>query len=188
MGAPSMPSAASSMNLIISNEQCNYEQAAEYVIYNFWAIELSCMVCSPMGSTLLMVYYGARLSACRWIRYVIHCISFAMTLHTHFLVCNISHPQANCLIIPNSFEQRLQYKDEIFKHPWGDWQALKCRVHQFGPLFSVYFAFLDIQGLMWRTIQHEDWIQSSSIYEEIIKTLQNCIYKHSTDSENVQRY
>jgi hypothetical protein len=38
MGALSVPSAASSMNLIISNEQCNYEQAAEYVIYNFWAI------------------------------------------------------------------------------------------------------------------------------------------------------
>jgi hypothetical protein len=49
-------------------------------------------------------------------------------------------------------------------------------------------AFLDIQGLMWKTIQHEDGIPSWSIHEEINKTLQNFIYKHSTDSENVQRY
>jgi len=67
-------------------------------------------------------------------------------------------------------------------------EPLNVRVNQFGPLFSVYLAFLDIQGLMWKTIQHEDGIPSSSIREEIIKTLQNFIYKHSTDSENVQRF
>ncbi len=147
MGAPIMPSAASSMDLIISNEQCNYEQAAEYVIYNFWAIVLSCMVCSPMGSTLPMVYYGARLSACRWIRYAINCMSFAMTLHPHFLVCKISHPQANCLIIPNSVEQRLHYKDEIFKHPWGDWWALKCQGEPIWSTFQCIFGFSWHSGL-----------------------------------------
>jgi hypothetical protein len=115
-------------------------------------------------------------------------MSFAMTLHPHFLVCKISHPQANCLIIPNSIEQRLQYKVRFSSiHEEID-EPLNVRVNQFGPLFSVYLAFLDIQGLMWKTIQHEDGIPSSSICNEIIKTLQNFIYKHSTDSENVQRY
>ncbi len=108
---------------------------------------LSCMVCSPMGSTLPMVYYGARLSACRWIRYVINCMSFAMTLHPYFLVCKISHPQANCLIIPNSFEQRLQFKDEIFKHPWGDRWVLKCQGEPIWSTFQCIFDFSCHSGL-----------------------------------------